>query len=185
MVISLVTNVAAQVVVAPVREGEEARIDARLEADPRHDITARSSGLGRRRRVEKAVAVLAILSAVLACAMLVRSSSARALQGHQPAGLRSSPSRSRSSARRAASQTPSSGARSWSACRVVFAVPLAVLVAIYMSEYAGPRVGAVLPARAGRAERGPGDRRRHLHLRAARRRARPERDLRRVRAWRS
>ena len=40
------------------------------ELDPRYDIAKSSSGLVRRRRVQRAVAVAAMLSAVLACAVL-------------------------------------------------------------------------------------------------------------------
>ena len=41
-----------------------------VELDPRYDISVRSSGLTRRRRVEKTVAVIAVLSALIACVML-------------------------------------------------------------------------------------------------------------------
>ena len=64
---------------------------------------------------------------------------------------------------------------------MLMAIPFSVLVAIYMSEYAGPKVCAVAQGRARRTERRPRDCRRGLRLRAAGRRQRPERDLRGVR----
>ena len=70
MVISLVTNVAAQFIVPRVREGAEGGVSvAPTSIDP-YDITVRSTGLRRRRITEKAFGVLGVAAALLAVAIL-------------------------------------------------------------------------------------------------------------------
>jgi len=109
-----------------------------------YDITVRSDGLTRRKRVEKLFAVLAVLAALLAIAalalvlgsVLVRGASQldwsfftkpRPLFGEQ-GGI---------------ADALVGSILILLMCMVV-AIPFAVLVAIYMSEYAGPRAAGFL-----------------------------------------
>ena len=133
---------------------------------PRPPAADARSSFGARRPLSALFAVV-ILALVLGTVLFKGLSAAQPRLLHQVRG--------RSSARRAASPTRWSAASSSSGMAMVMAVPLAILVAIYISEYAGPKARVVLPRRARRAQRRPRDHRRHLHLRPARRRARPER----------
>ena len=109
-----------------------------------YDITVRSDGLARRKRVEKAFAVLAVLAALLAVAalalvlgsVLVKGASQldwsfftkpRPLFGEQ-GGI---------------ADALVGSVLILLMCMVV-AIPFAVLVAIYMSEYAGPKAAGFL-----------------------------------------
>jgi phosphate transport system permease protein len=109
-----------------------------------YDITARSDGLARRKRVEKAFAVLAVFAALVAVAalalvlgsVLVKGASQldwsfftkpRPLFGEQ-GGI---------------ADALVGSVLILLMCMVV-AIPFAVLVAIYMSEYAGPRAAGFL-----------------------------------------
>ena len=105
LVISLITNVAAQAV---VRRFERSRRDHVST----YDVTVRSAGLRRRRIVQSIFAVLATLSALAAVAMLGACDRlGRRRQGRLVAQRStSSPSRAGSSARRAGSRTRSSAA---------------------------------------------------------------------------
>jgi phosphate transport system permease protein len=108
------------------------------------DIGVRSDGLGRRRRVEKAFAALAVLAALLAVAALAVVLGSVLLKG----ASQLDPSFFTKPRPLFGEQGGIADALVGSAlillmCMVV-AIPFAVLVAIYMSEYAGPRVAAFL-----------------------------------------
>ena len=95
----------------------------------------------------------------------------------------SSRSRRHSSARPAAgSRTRSSARASSSRSRRAMALPVGVLVAIYLTEFAPRAVAGADSARARRPQRAAVDRDRHLHLRPARDRPPAERLRRRHRA---
>ena len=110
-----------------------------VELDPRRDIGSRSSGLGRRRKVEKAVAVLAILSAVLACSMLFLVLGSVVSKGVSQLSLSFFTKAKPLFGEKGGIADALVGSALMVAMAVVIAVPLAVLIAIYISEYAGPR----------------------------------------------
>jgi phosphate transport system permease protein len=106
--------------------------------DSRHDIGARSSGLGRRRRIEKAVAVLAVLSAVLACATLFLVLGSVLIKGISQLNLTFFTKAKPLFGEKGGIADALVGSAIMIAIAVAIAVPLAVLVAIYVSEYARP-----------------------------------------------
>ena len=110
-----------------------------VELDPRRDINSRSSGLGRRRKTEKAVAVVAILSAVLACAMLFIVLGSVVSKGVSQLSLSFFTKAKPLFGEKGGIADALVGSALMVAMAVVIAVPLAVLIAIYVSEYAGPR----------------------------------------------
>ncbi len=109
-----------------------------LELDPRRDINSRSSGLGRRRKVEKAVAAVAILSAVLACSMLFLVLGSVVSKGVSQLSLSFFTKAKPLFGEKGGIADALVGSALMVAMAVVIAVPLAVLIAIYISEYAGP-----------------------------------------------
>ena len=113
-----------------------------FELDPRRDITKRSSGLGRRRNVERAVAVLAILSAVLACAMLFLVLGSVLSKGISQLSLTFFTKAKPLFGEKPGIADALVGTALMVVMAVVIAVPLAVLMAVYISEYARPRAAA-------------------------------------------
>ena len=109
-----------------------------LELDPHRDINSRSSGLGRRRKVEKAVAAVAILSAVLACSMLFLVLGSVVSKGVSQLSLSFFTTAKPLFGEKGGIADALVGSALMVAMAVVIAVPLAVLIAIYISEYAGP-----------------------------------------------
>jgi phosphate transport system permease protein len=109
-----------------------------LPVDSSYDIAVRSSGLGRRRRVEKAVAALAILSALLACAMLLIVLGSVLLKGASQLDLSFFTKPKPLFGEKGGIADALVGSALIVGMSVVVAVPLAVLVAIYVSEYARP-----------------------------------------------
>jgi phosphate transport system permease protein len=109
-----------------------------------HDIGVRSNGLRRRRGVEKAVAALAVLAAMLAVAALAVVLGSVLLKGASQLDL-SFFTRPRPlfGEQGGIADALVGSALMLLMCAAV-AIPFAVLVAIYMSEYAGPRVAALL-----------------------------------------
>ena len=110
-----------------------------VELDPRRDINSRSSGLGRRRKTERAVAVVAILSAVLACAVLFIVLGSVVSKGVSQLSLSFFTKAKPLFGEKGGIADALVGSALMVAMAVVIAVPLAVLIAIYVSEYAGPR----------------------------------------------
>jgi phosphate transport system permease protein len=109
-----------------------------------YDIGVRSNGLRRRRGVEKAVAALAVLAAMLAVAALAVVLGSVLLKGASQLDL-SFFTRPRPlfGEQGGIADALVGSALMLLMCAAV-AIPFAVLVAIYMSEYAGPRVAALL-----------------------------------------
>ena len=110
-----------------------------VELDPRRDINSRSSGLGRRRKTEMVVAVVAILSAVLACAVLFIVLGSVVSKGVSQLSLSFFTKAKPLFGEKGGIADALVGSALMVAMAVVIAVPLAVLIAIYVSEYAGPR----------------------------------------------
>ena len=109
-----------------------------LNLDPRFDITARSSGLTRRRHVERTVAVLAILSAVLACAMLFLVLTSVLLKGASQLNLTFFTKAKPLFGEKGGIADALVGSAIMVAMATAIAVPVAVLIAVYVSEYARP-----------------------------------------------
>ena len=109
-----------------------------VELDPRRDIGTRSSGLSRRRTVEKVVAVLAILSATLACAVLFLVLGSVVLKGVSQIDLAFFTKAKPLFGEKGGIADALIGTALMVAMAVVIAVPIAVLIAIYIAEYAGP-----------------------------------------------
>jgi phosphate transport system permease protein len=109
-----------------------------------YDIGVRSNGLRRRRGVEKAVAAVAVLAAMLAVAALAVVLGSVLLKGASQLDL-SFFTRPRPlfGEQGGIADALVGSALMLLMCAAV-AIPFAVLVAIYMSEYAGPRVAALL-----------------------------------------
>jgi phosphate transport system permease protein len=105
----------------------------------RYDVTSRSNGLARRRRVEKAVAVIALLSAVLACAVLIIVLGSVLLKGLSQIDLDFFTKPRPLFGEKVGIADALVGSALIVGMAIVFSVPLAVLVAIYISEYARPR----------------------------------------------
>jgi len=110
-----------------------------VELNPRYDITVRSSGLGRRRRVERAVAVLAILSALIACALLFVVLGSVLERGVSQLDLSFFTKSKALFGEKGGIADALVGSALIVGLTILFAVPLAVLVAIYISEYARPQ----------------------------------------------
>ena len=109
-----------------------------VPVDARYDITTRSSGLTRRRRVEKLMALLAILSAGIACAVLFLVLGSVVSKGLSQLSLtfftKAKPLFGQKGG--IADELVGSALRVGVASAI--AVPLAVLIAVYVSEYARP-----------------------------------------------
>jgi phosphate transport system permease protein len=109
-----------------------------------YDIGVRSNGLRRRRGVEKAVAAVAVLAAMLAVAALAVVLGSVLLKGASQLDLSFfTKPRPLFGEQGGIADALVGSALMLLMCAAV-AIPFAVLVAIYMSEYAGPRVAALL-----------------------------------------
>jgi len=110
-----------------------------VDLDPRYDIGTASSGLGRRRRVERAVAIAAVLSAVLACAILFLVLGSVLLKGVSQIDFSFFTKPKALFGQKSGIADALIGSALIVGMAALFSVPLAVLVAVYVSEYAGPR----------------------------------------------
>jgi phosphate transport system permease protein len=106
--------------------------------DP-YDITVRSNGLRRRRIVEKIFGVLAILSALLACGILVLVLGTVLHKGFSALNLSFFTKARPLYGEEGGIADALVGSAIIVGLAMLMAIPVAVLVAIYMSEYAGPR----------------------------------------------
>jgi phosphate transport system permease protein len=106
--------------------------------EQRYDIGSRSSGLGRRRRIEQAVAIGAVLSAVLACAVLFLVLGSVLAKGLSQLDFSFFTTPHALFGEKSGIADALIGSAIIVGMATLFAVPLAVLVAIYVSEYAGP-----------------------------------------------
>jgi phosphate transport system permease protein len=107
--------------------------------DP-YDITNRSNGLRRRRAVEKVFGVLAMLSAVLACAILALVLGTLIYKGFSQLNLDFFTKPRPLFGQKGGVADALVGSAIIVGLAMVMAIPVAVLVAIYMSEYARPRI---------------------------------------------
>lgn len=112
--------------------------------ESRHDVTVSSNGLGRRKAVEKAFAASGILSALVAVAVLGLVLGSVVFKGVSQLELDFLTLPRPLFGEQGGIADALVGSALIVAMCIVLAVPLAVLVAIYMSEYAGPRVSTFL-----------------------------------------
>jgi phosphate transport system permease protein len=112
-------------------------------ADP-HDLAIRSSGLRRRRIVEKIFGGLAVLSALLACAILAVVLGTVIYKGFSQLSLSFFTKPRALYGEKGGIADALVGSALIVGMAMAMAIPVAVLVAIYMSEYAGPRVSRAL-----------------------------------------
>jgi len=110
------------------------------ELDPRYDITLRSGRLERRKKVEKTMAVLAILSALLACAILFIVLGSVVSKGLSQIDISFFTKPKPLFGEKGGIADALVGSALIVGMAILFSVPLAVLVAVYVSEYARPRV---------------------------------------------
>ncbi len=110
-----------------------------LTVDP-YDITVKSNGLRRRRIVEKAFGVVAIGSAVLACAILVIVLGTLVVKGFSSLNLDFFTKARPLFGEKGGVADALVGSALIVGMAMLMAIPVSVLVAIYMSEYARPRV---------------------------------------------
>jgi phosphate transport system permease protein len=111
--------------------------------DP-YDVTRQSNGLRRRRVVEKAFGVLAILSALLACGILAVVLGTVLYKGFSQLSLDFFTKPRPLFGERGGIADALVGSALIVGMAMVIAVPVSVLVAIFMSEYAGPRLSTGL-----------------------------------------
>jgi phosphate transport system permease protein len=112
---------------------------SQLAADP-YDITVRSNGLRRRRIVERAFGVAAFASAVLACAILVLVLGTLVFKGFSALSIDFFTKPRPLFGEKGGVADALIGSALIVGMAMLMAIPVAVLVAIYMSEYAGPKV---------------------------------------------
>lgn len=110
-----------------------------LTVDP-YDITVKSNGLRRRRIVEKVFGVVAIGSAVLACGILVLVLGTLVYKGASSLNIDFFTKARPLFGEKGGIADALVGSVLIVGMAMLMAIPVAVLVAIYMSEYAGPRV---------------------------------------------
>jgi len=114
-----------------------------LAVDP-YDITAKSNGLRRRRIVEKVFGVLAIGSAVLACAILFVVLGTLVYKGFSALSIDFLTKPRPLYGEKGGIADALIGSALIVGMAMLIAIPISVLVAIYMSEYAGPKVARAL-----------------------------------------
>jgi phosphate transport system permease protein len=114
-----------------------------LSVDP-YDITVKSNGLGRRRIVEKVFGVLAVGSAVLACAILLVVLGTLVYKGFSSLNIDFFTKPRPLFGEKGGIADALIGSALIVGMAMLIAIPVAVLVAIYMSEYAGPKVSRAL-----------------------------------------
>ncbi len=107
--------------------------------DP-YDITVRSNGLRRRRIVEKVFGALAFLAALLACGILAVVLGTLIYKGASQLNLDFFTKARPLFGQKGGVADALVGTALIVGMAMLMAIPVAVLVAIYMSEYAGPRV---------------------------------------------
>jgi phosphate transport system permease protein len=110
----------------------------------RYDITQRSNGLARRRATEKVFAALGVASALLAVGILALVLGSVLAKGLSQLSLSFFTEPRPLFGEEGGIADAIVGSALIVAMCMVIAIPFAVLVAIYMAEYAGPRVSKVL-----------------------------------------
>src|SRR6185295_1630249 len=125
-----------------LRAGQESRM-SELTVDP-YDITVKSNGLRRRRIVERVFGVLAIGSAVIACGILVLVLGTLVVKGFSSLNLDFFTKARPLFGEKGGVADALVGSALVVGMAMLMAIPVSVLVAIYMSEYAGPKVSRAL-----------------------------------------
>jgi phosphate transport system permease protein len=110
-----------------------------LERVDPYDITVRSNGLRRRRIVERIFGVLAVGSAVLACGILVVVLGTLVFKGASQLNVDFFTKARPLFGEQGGIADALVGSALIVGLAMLMAIPVSVLVAIYMSEYAGPR----------------------------------------------
>jgi len=118
-------------------------VSAVASPDP-HDLSVRSNGLRRRRIVEKLFGLAAILSAVLACGILALVLGTLVLKGASQLDVGFFTQARPLFGEKGGIADALVGSAIIVGMAMLMAIPVAVLVAIYMSEYAGPKVSRTL-----------------------------------------
>jgi phosphate transport system permease protein len=108
------------------------------------DLTQRSNGLRRRRIVEKILGVVALLSALFACGILALVLGTLIYKGASQLNLDFFTKPRPLFGEQGGIADALVGSALIVAMCMLMAIPVAVLVAIYMSEYAGPKVARTL-----------------------------------------
>jgi len=111
--------------------------------DP-YDVTVRSNGLRRRRNVEKVFGILSLLAALFACAILAVVLGTLVVKGFTALNLDFFTKARPLYGEKGGIADALVGSAIIVGMAALMAIPVAVLVAIYMSEYAGPRVSRSL-----------------------------------------
>ena len=107
--------------------------------DP-YDITVKSNGLRRRRIVEKVFGVLSLLAALFACAILTIVLATLVYKGASQLNIDFFTKARPLFGEKGGVADALIGSAIIVGIAMLMAIPVAVLVAIYMSEYAGPKV---------------------------------------------
>jgi phosphate transport system permease protein len=110
----------------------------------RLDITQRSNGLRRRRVTEKVLGVLALLSALFACLILALVLGTLIYKGFSQLNIDFFTKPRPLFGEKGGIADALVGSALIVGMAMLMAIPVAVLVAIYMSEYAGPKVSRAL-----------------------------------------
>ena len=113
-------------------------------ADERYDITRRSSGLGRRRLAERAFAALGVASAAVAVGILGLVLGTVLYKGFSQLSLSFFTKPRPLFGESGGIADALVGSALIVGMCMAMAIPFAVLVAVYMSEYAGPRFSRIL-----------------------------------------
>ncbi len=111
--------------------------------DP-YDITVKSNGLRRRRIVEKVFGLLAIAAAIFACFILIAVLTTLVFKGASSLNLDFFTKPRPLFGEKGGIADALVGSALIVGMAMIMAIPVAVLVAIYMSEYAGPKVARSL-----------------------------------------
>jgi phosphate transport system permease protein len=114
-----------------------------LTVDP-YDITVKSNGLRRRRVVEKLCGVAALASALLACGILVVVLGTLVYKGFSALSADFFTKPRPLFGQEGGIADALIGSALIVGMAMLMAIPISVLVAIYMSEYAGPKVARIL-----------------------------------------
>ena len=115
-----------------------------IPSGDRYDITVRSAGLGRRKLTEKAFAGLAVASAVIAVAILALVLATVIHKGLSALSLDFFTKPRPLFGQAGGIADALVGSALIVGMAMVMAIPVSILVAIFMSEYAGPRLSVAL-----------------------------------------
>jgi phosphate transport system permease protein len=113
-------------------------------ADDRYDVTVRSNGLRRRRVVERVFGVLAVLSALLACGILALVLGTTLYKGLSKLNLSFFTESRPLFGEEGGVADALVGSALIVGMAMLMAIPVAVLIAIYMAEYARPSISKTL-----------------------------------------